>query len=453
MVGAVAPFDSNSQTWEEYCEVLDHFYVANDIKEAEQKRAVLLSGVGAQTYTLMRNLLSPNKTGDRTYEELVKLLKDHFQPKTSEIMQRWKFNTRNRKPDESVTDYVAELRKLAQDCNFGDSLTVMLRDRLVCGINDDSIQRRLRSEDTLMFDKVLKFAQAMEAANRDIQDLQGAREHAKWNRASGAVYKVNDVRAKTQQDAGTCYRCNGDNHLAKDCRFTREKCHNCGKVGHIKRACRMKNMGKVKTKHVKGETGKFSKGANFMQEEGEDSDEEEVFTMYHMKDNDITINNMQQEIVIPREEPMRKVLKVNGQDITYEVDTGCGYTIMSKKTFYSLFRGVKKPRLLQCKIKLKTYGGHAVPVLGAAKVKAEHADSTKMLAVVVVKGSGISLLGRGWIKALKVDWQTVHKMEDRQDLLQEVLLRHNTVFKDELGMLKGFAASPVSISQGQFLLQ
>ena len=131
----------------------------------------------------MRNLLSPNKPGDSTYEELVKLLKDHFQSKTSEIMQRWKFNTRNRKPDESVSDYMAELRKLAQDCNFGDSLTVMLRDQLVCGINDDNIQRRLLSEDTLTFDKALKFAQ--EVANRGIQDLQGAREHAKWNRASG----------------------------------------------------------------------------------------------------------------------------------------------------------------------------------------------------------------------------------------------------------------------------
>ncbi|KAG7514644.1 hypothetical protein JOB18_039442 [Solea senegalensis] len=42
MVGAVAPFDNSSQTWEEYCEVLDHFFVANDIKEVERKRAVLL---------------------------------------------------------------------------------------------------------------------------------------------------------------------------------------------------------------------------------------------------------------------------------------------------------------------------------------------------------------------------------------------------------------------------
>lgn len=114
--------------------------------------------------------------------------------------------------------------------------------------------------------------------------------------------------------------------------------------------------------------------------------------------------------------------------------------IMSKKPFYRFFRGVKKPRLLRCRIKLKTFGGHVVPVLGAAKVKVEHEDITKMLAAVVVKASGASLLGRGWIKALKVDWQTVHKMKDRHDPLQELLLRHNTVFTDELGRIKGFAA-------------
>lgn len=69
MVGAVVPFDSNSQMWEEYCDVLDHF-LANDMKEAEQKRVVLLSDVGAQTYALMRNLLSLIKPGDRTHEDI-----------------------------------------------------------------------------------------------------------------------------------------------------------------------------------------------------------------------------------------------------------------------------------------------------------------------------------------------------------------------------------------------
>ncbi len=37
----------------------------------------------------------------------------------------------------------------------------MLRDRLVCGVNDDSIQRRLLTEDGLTFETALKKAQAI----------------------------------------------------------------------------------------------------------------------------------------------------------------------------------------------------------------------------------------------------------------------------------------------------
>ena len=80
--------------------------MANIRKEAEQKRPVLLSGLGAQTYVLVRNLLSLNEQGDCSYKDLIKLLKNNFQPKTSETMQRWKFTVRNMKPDESVSIYV-----------------------------------------------------------------------------------------------------------------------------------------------------------------------------------------------------------------------------------------------------------------------------------------------------------------------------------------------------------
>jgi len=42
--------------------------------------------------------------------------------------------------------YIAELRKLSNDCDYGESLNEMLRDRLVCGVKDKHIQRRLLAE-------------------------------------------------------------------------------------------------------------------------------------------------------------------------------------------------------------------------------------------------------------------------------------------------------------------
>lgn len=171
-IGTLAAFDAKSQSWEEYCEILEQFFEANGIDDGDRQRAILISEVGAQTYSLLRNLISPEKPKDKTYQQVVLVLKNHFHPQPSEIVQRYKFDSRTRKPEESVTEYVAELRRLAQSCNYGATLEQMLRDQIVCGINDDRIQRRLLAEADLTFDTALKIALSVEAANKNIQDLQ-----------------------------------------------------------------------------------------------------------------------------------------------------------------------------------------------------------------------------------------------------------------------------------------
>ncbi|CAI5685796.1 unnamed protein product [Oreochromis niloticus] len=238
-VGSVVPFDSQLQSWEEYCEILNYFFVVNDIKEEEKKRVVLLSCVGAQTYALMRNLLSPVKPGD----------------------------------------------------------------------------------------------------------------------------------------------------------------HAGGKVPQLRQGGTHKK-GLPNENGTKGGCGRQGKQAHFLEEENVEREEERT-EMHHIKASSVTMYNVHEEISIPREEPIRQKLKVNGQNVTFEVDTGCGCTIMSKETFKKLFEGSNAPKVSKCGIKLRMYGGH---------------------------------------KALQLDWQPVHKIEGRDDALQRIQARHETVFKDELGTLKGFAA-------------
>ena len=70
----------------------------------------------------------------------MKLIQGHLAPTSSEIVQRFKFNNRFRNEGESVTDFVAVLRNLAENCEYKDTLEMMLRDRVVCGIRDEKIQ-------------------------------------------------------------------------------------------------------------------------------------------------------------------------------------------------------------------------------------------------------------------------------------------------------------------------
>ena len=73
---------------------------------------------------------------------------------------------------ESIAEYIAELRHIAEHCEYGSILDDMLRDRLVCGVADDRIQRRLLAETELSFAKAMQLATAMELADRDTADLR-----------------------------------------------------------------------------------------------------------------------------------------------------------------------------------------------------------------------------------------------------------------------------------------
>ena len=152
------------EDWSIYADRLSNFFIANDITSTVKRRALLLTVIGQDTYSLLRDLVFPKKPEECEYDDIIKTLHDHFQPKRSVIMERFKFNTRVRQENESIATYIAELKQLAVFCEFGNTLEDMLRDRLVCGVNDPRIQRSLLEETNLTFSKAKDIAQAMDLA-------------------------------------------------------------------------------------------------------------------------------------------------------------------------------------------------------------------------------------------------------------------------------------------------
>jgi hypothetical protein len=52
--------------------------------------------------------------------------------------------------------YIAELRKLTEFCEFGLNLNDTLRDRFVCGLRNDQIQKKLLTIREFSLDKALE---------------------------------------------------------------------------------------------------------------------------------------------------------------------------------------------------------------------------------------------------------------------------------------------------------
>ena len=76
--------------------------------------AQVMTYFGDEDGIRLRSLIAPTKPTDKTFEELVAVLTEHYSPQPSEVMQRFRFNSRSRKEGESVAAYVAELRRLAE---------------------------------------------------------------------------------------------------------------------------------------------------------------------------------------------------------------------------------------------------------------------------------------------------------------------------------------------------
>ena len=256
MLGKVEEFDGTKEDWSQYVERMDHFFLANGIAEADKKRAVFLSVVGLSTYRIIRNLVAPKKPGEKS-DAVIAALSAHFKPTPAEIVERCRFHSRSMKPGESVATFVAELRSLSEFCNFGDTLDIMIRDRLVCGINDNAIQRRLLSEPDLTYAKSVELALSMETAAQNVKDLRTKPAYVNAQPRAPIGQDVHNVSG-SKRSQPTCFRCGKMGHLAPNCKVSRlVVCHQCGKRGHLQRACKGPSKGSIGDQEgsTKGEEG------------------------------------------------------------------------------------------------------------------------------------------------------------------------------------------------------
>ena len=122
LVGSIEAFDINHENWSEYIERIKQYFIANDIDAENKKKGTLLTVIGSETYSLVRNLVFPTKLCDKTYKQLVKALKKHLNPKPIRIAERYKFHQRKQQTGEPLNKYLSELRKMSEHCEFCDFL-------------------------------------------------------------------------------------------------------------------------------------------------------------------------------------------------------------------------------------------------------------------------------------------------------------------------------------------
>ena len=224
--GSISEFFSGREDCVSYAEHLEQYFTANSIKqeEGDKRHAIFLSCCRAATYQLIRNLVSLAKPTEKDFDQLVKLVTNHHQPLPSIIVQHFSFLMRTRELCETFGEFVVQLSKLSEHYGLGDSLPSMLRDRLVCGCSDHTLQYKLLAEENLTFDKALKIAKAVETAERDSRGMQDPSSKG----PNPAIHAVSTRRPnqmkKVPLQLDTCYHCGGICNAAS-CKYKGSECH------------------------------------------------------------------------------------------------------------------------------------------------------------------------------------------------------------------------------------
>ena len=215
MLGNIEQFNPDLGTMTAYLERVDLFFVANNVPD-DRKAAVLLSVIGGTIYGRLCNLLSPDKPSDKSYEQLKTTFIEHYEQKPITIAERFHFHKRYQQPTKAIAEFVAELKRLARTCEFGDFLDQALRDQFVCGVAHAGTLKRLLTESTLTLAKAIEIATSAEAAEKNIQEFKST--------DAVVVGKV-----ETETPSRSCFRCGRTNDISEGCWAKDVVCHNCSK--------------------------------------------------------------------------------------------------------------------------------------------------------------------------------------------------------------------------------
>ena len=425
--GKIKPYNPKSDEWDVYEEKL-HFYMdANGITDAKKKRSILLTVCGDSTFKLLRSLVPGGKMDaeDVTFDSLLKLLKSHYAKKQSVVVHRFYFNTRSRKPAETIADYVAALRELALHCNYGatERLEEMLRDRLICGVNHSGIQRKLLSEGDITYTQAFTFAQSIETAERDAKKL-GSSGDAVTTPPDTSIHHTRNP-PRTPSSTLSCYRC-GSPHLATQCRHKDTVCWFCKKRGHIEKVCKTKERQESASK-VSTQSTAHPRRQNRVQEH--------PATQESLSDTEYGLN----VVINEHSDPYMVDVHVNDIPVKMELDTGAAVSVINSGTFDLVKQTHPELTLLQAESNLKTYTGQDIQVLGVAPLNIRYKEKHVCLSIHVVSGAGPNLLGRDLITALEVNLQDLKQIRslDLSSPLHTLLDKHSTLFSNELGCFNG----------------
>lgn len=370
MITTMEKFSGQTE-WEKFQEQME-VKVSFVTEDETMKKRILLSVLTAEIFQEVSNHV-PKKLADASYTEITEALAQLYGSKWLVWAEIRNFKFARMGVGETVNQFFNRLKEIARRCEFSDN-EQQITEQLIVGLGPElfnkvsELPRTVNLKDALTAAVSAEFRIANKMAmekNVSVQQVltQGVRRGI-GNKPKGKQDLRQDIKRKK------CWRCSSHEHSADKCKFHDERCYECGKIGHIRKTCKL----------AKKEVSKVD----------EQTDE---------PINTVKVSNL---------DPIVLRVTLNGTEVDMELDSGSRYTILRSQMVQSRFNDVT----IQPKegMRLRSFSGQDCQLEGAVRMRVGYGDKVVPMEVLIVRRGTGDLLGRDFIRNFGLKISSVLKI-------------------------------------------
>ena len=399
------------ESWRRFIQAFELYLMAigADSKSDKQRIAIFLTVAGQEALEIYNTFTFTDEEKDK-YDSVRAKVEVYCKPKINETYERFVFRMRMLKTDELFDNWLTDITNLTKNCHFGTLRDSLIRDQIVIGTNDPTVQGRLLREAELDLPKAIQICKAAETASKQLKLLQSTSDkHVDFVNQKNTTFRAGALRRPAYRNGtyrgrgqiqvgargGTvtqvkCYSC-GKVHEARNCPAHGKTCHKCGKLNHFATVCKAYSphkTNKIKKVHALDE-----------------HDEQEVYTdtLFVGAINNIslpneTLNTESDDMpllidAIEAENDDDWITPIETEDviIPYKLDTGSQMDILPLKDYENIRA---KKRIIKNSVKLEAYNNQSIPCVGMTRLTLTLKHKTYKVMFAVIDTDNIALLGK-----------------------------------------------------------
>lgn len=389
-----------AEKWRMFKQNFDVFATAIELsKKSEPVRiGVFLNTVGPaalETY----NTFELTEEQSKSYDAVVKSFADFCQPKKNEVYESFIFHNRKQKEQEPFNNFLMDLKKLVRTCGF-DNPDRMVRDRIVMGVQDERLQKRLLEKDALTLVQAIDMARTSEATEKHLKEMQQqtpttstsldavmqrndkVKYSGSYDNTNSEYKQANKItisdkyhnsqssknKSSSNKFLGNCKFCKRGHESGK-CPAFGKQCNNYGKSNHFAVACMTKGLREI----------------TLQQRSEEHDDPMEQFR----------IDSITSKISAFKKSSSTRwyeTIRVNDQYIKFKLDSGADLSTLPLSIFKKM-KNVKLERLPE-EYQVLAYAGNKLNYIGVIEAVIMFKNVIACVLLLIVDGEAEPLLSR-----------------------------------------------------------